>query len=174
VAFGGLDLSATQDLTAFTVLAGGTDVYCWAFLPAEGIAECERRDRVPYRVWAEQGSLTLTPGATVDYSYVKAAVVEAAAVFDVRLVRFDRWNSSQLVIELENEGLPMAELGQGFSSLSAPTKELQRLVTEGKLRHGADPLLRWCASNVAAKVDAADNVKPDKERSAHRIDPMWR
>jgi phage terminase large subunit-like protein len=172
VAFGGLDLSATQDLTAFTVLAEGTDVYCWAFLPAEGIHERERRDRVPYRVWAEQGSLTLTPGSTVDYSYVKRAVLEAAGQFDLRLVEFDRWNSSQLVIELENEGVPMAEIGQGFASLSAPTKELQRLVTEGKLRHGGDPLLRWCASNVAAKVDAADNVKPDKERSAHRIDPI--
>jgi phage terminase large subunit-like protein len=172
VAFAGLDLSATQDLTAFTVLAEGTDVYCWAFLPAQGIVERERRDRVPYRVWAEQGSLILTPGSTVDYGYVKRAVLEAAGLFDLRLVEFDRWNSSQLVIELENEGVPMAEVGQGFASLSAPTKELQRLVAEGKLRHGADPLLRWCASNVASKVDAADNVKPDKERSAHRIDPI--
>ena len=58
------------------------------------------------------------------------------------------------------------------SSLSAPTKELQRLVVEGKLRHGGDPLLRWCASNVAAKMDAAGNYKPDRERSAHRIDPI--
>jgi phage terminase large subunit-like protein len=172
VAFGGLDLSATQDLTAFTVLAEGTDVYSWAFLPAEGIEERERRDRVPYRTWADQGSLTLTPGPVVDYSYVKAAVLDAMAQFDLRLVEYDRWNSSQLVIELENEGIPLAEVGQGFASLSAPTKELQRLVTEGKLRHGGDPLLRWCASNVAAKVDAADNVKPDKERSAHRIDPI--
>ena len=66
----------------------------------------------------------------------------------------------------------MFAMGQGFASLSAPTKELQRLVVEGKLRHGGDPLLRWCASNVAAKMDAAGNYKPDRERSAHRIDPI--
>jgi phage terminase large subunit-like protein len=66
----------------------------------------------------------------------------------------------------------MFELGQGFASMSAPTKELQRMVSEAKLRHGGDPLLRWCASNVAAKMDAAGNVKPDKDRSAHRIDPI--
>jgi len=66
----------------------------------------------------------------------------------------------------------MLQLGQGFASLSAPTKELNRLVVEGKLRHGGDPLLRWCASNVATKTDPAGNVKPDKERSAHRIDPI--
>jgi phage terminase large subunit-like protein len=172
VAFGGLDLSATTDLTAFTVLAEGTDVYCWAFLPADGIVERERRDRVPYRVWAEQGSLTLTPGRTVDYDAVKAAVLEAAAVFDLQDVSFDKWNSSQLVRELEDEGIVMWEMRQGFASMSAPCKELLRLVTDGRLRHGADPLLRWCASNVAAKVDPAGNVKLDKERSAHRIDPI--
>ena len=171
-AFGGLDLSATQDLTAFTVLVEGQDVYCWAFLPEEGIEERERRDRVPYRVWAEQGSLTLTPGPVIDYGYVKRAVHEAAKRFDLHYVAYDRWNSSQIVKELEDEGIKMVEMGQGFASLSAPTKELQRLVVEGKLRHGGDPLLRWCASNVAAKVDAAGNVKPDKERSAHRIDPV--
>jgi phage terminase large subunit-like protein len=129
-------------LTAFTVLVEGTDVYLWAFLPEEGILERERRDRVPYRVWAEQGSLTLTPGPVIDYAYVKRAVREAAAAFDLRSVEFDRWNSSQVVRELEDEGIAMLELGQGFSSLSAPTKELQRLVVEEKLRHGG---IRYCA-----------------------------
>ena len=80
------------------MLAGGTDVYCWAFLPAEGIVDRERRDRVPYRLWAEQGSLTLTPGPVIDYSYVKAAVLDAASMFDLRHVAYDRWNSSQLVM----------------------------------------------------------------------------
>lgn len=165
-AFGGLDLSATQDLTAFVVLSEGTDVYCWAFLPADGIVERERSDRVPYRLWAEQGSLTLTPGRTVDYAAVKAAVLEAASVFDLRHVAFDRWNSSQIVAELEDEGIEMVDMGQGFASMSSPCKEMSRLIVDGKLRHGGDPLLRWCASNVAAKVDPAGNIKLDKERSA--------
>lgn len=170
--FGGLDLSATTDLTAFVVLSEGTDVYCWAFLPAEGIVERERRDRVPYRLWAQEGSLTLTPGRTVDYAAVKAAVLEAAAAFDLRHVAFDPWNSSHLVTELEDEGIEMMQTRQGFASMSPPCKEMLRMVMEGELRHGGDPLLRWCASNVAAKFDPAGNVKLDKERSAHRIDPI--
>ena len=172
VAFGGLDLSATQDLTGFTVLVDGTDVYCWAFLPEEGIIDRERRDRVPYRVWAEQGSLILTPGPVIDYAYVKRAVLEAAERFDLRHVAFDKWNSSQLVQELAAEGIEMFPLGQGYASMSAPVKEMSRLIVEAKLRHGADPLLRWCASNVAATMDAAGNVKLDKDRSAQRIDPI--
>jgi phage terminase large subunit-like protein len=175
LAFGGLDLSATTDLTAFTVVceqAGALDVYCWAFLPAEGIVERERRDRAPYRQWAEQGSLILTPGATVDYGVVKAAVLEAAGLFDLRDIGYDRWNSSHLVGELADEGVVMVQIGQGFAGLSAGTKELLRHVTDGALRHGADPLLRWCASNAAAQTDPAGNVKPDKSRSAARIDPI--
>ena len=39
----------------------------------------------------------------------------------------------------------MFEMGQGFACMSAPVKEMGRLIVEGKLRHGADPLLRWCA-----------------------------
>jgi phage terminase large subunit-like protein len=171
-AFGGLDLSATTDLTAFVVLAEGSDVYCWAFLPADGIVERERRDRVPYRVWAQEGSLTLTPGRTVDYGAVKAAVLEAASVFDLRDVSFDPWNSSHLVLELEDEGIEMLKVRQGFASMSSPCKEMLRLIVEGELRHGGDPLLRWCASNVAAKIDPSGNVKLDKERSAHGIDPI--
>ena len=108
----------------------------------------------------------------IDYEFVRAAVLEAAGAFDLRHVAYDRWNSSQIVQDLEGEGIEMFAMGQGFASLSAPTKELQRLVVEGKLRHGGDPLLRWCASNVAAKMDAAGNYKPDRERSAHRIDPI--
>jgi phage terminase large subunit-like protein len=175
LAFGGLDLSATTDLTAFVVVCeqdDALDAYLWAFMPEEGILERERRDRVPYRQWAKQGTLTLTPGKTVDYAAVKQAVFDAAEHFDLRDVSYDRWNSSQIVGEMEDEGLTMVTIGQGYAGLSAPTKELLRLVTDEQLRHGADPLFRWCASNAAALTDAAGNVKPDRARSGGRIDPI--
>lgn len=174
-AFGGLDLSATTDMTAFvaaTEREGTIDVYCRAFLPAEGIIERERRDRAPYRVWAEQGFLDLTPGTTVDYGAVRAAVLEANDLFDLVVVEYDKWNATQIVQELEDEGVRMEDLRQGFASQNTPCKELLRLVMNTELAHGGNPLLRWCASNVAAKMDPAGNVKLDKERSAHRIDPI--
>jgi len=171
-AFGGLDLSATTDLTAFTMLVDGADIYAISFLPEEGIVERERRDRVPYRLWAEEGYLTLTPGKTIDYAYVKAAILEAAETFDLVDVSYDRWNSSQIVKQLEDEGIEMVQVGQGFATMTSPTKELQRLVVEGKLRHGGNPLLRWCVANLAVKMDPGGNVKPDRDRSGGRIDPI--
>ena len=175
-AFGGLDLSATQDLTAFVVVSAREgeilNVYCRAWLPEEGIRDRERRDRVPYRVWAEQGFLELTPGRTIDYDFVKAGILEDAERFDLKDIEYDRWNSSHLVQQLTDERIKMIEVGQGFASMSAPMKMMQRKLIQKRYAHGGNPLLRWCASNVAAAVDAAGNVKPDKSRSAHRIDPI--
>ena len=66
----------------------------------------------------------------------------------------------------------MVKVRQGFSSMSAPTKALLQLALDRKLRHGGNPLLRWTASNLAVALDPAGNVKPDKARAAHRIDPV--
>lgn len=175
-AFGGLDLSATTDMTSFCVVAettnGNIDVYPFAFLPEEKLLERERRDRAPYTAWARDGLLMLTPGSTVDYAFIKEVVRQAAEDFDLRDISYDRWNASQLVGELEEEGLEMVKVGQGFAGLSAPTKELLRLVMDQKLRHGGHDLLRWCANSVAVQMDPAGNVKPDKAKSSQRIDPV--
>lgn len=111
-------------------------------------------------------------GLYMAYGDVEAAILDAAKTFDLRDVNYDRWNSSQIVQQLENEGISMVQVGQGFANISAPTKGLQRLVIEGKLRHGGNPLLRWCVGNLAVKMDPAGNVKPDRDRSGGRIDPV--
>ena len=64
----------------------------------------------------------------------------------------------------------MVEIRQGFQSLSAATKELEKLVRGGELVHGGNPVLRWNASNVSVRTDPSGSIKPDKERSMERID----
>jgi len=54
--------------------------------------------------------------------------------------------------------------------MSAPTKELERLLLDKKLRHGGHPVLRWMAMNVAVMQDPAGNMKPAKDKSTERID----
>ena len=60
--------------------------------------------------------------------------------------------------------------GQGFKSMSGPTRELEKLVLEGKLHHSGNAVLRWMVSNVAVRQDPAGNMKPDKQKSYERID----
>ena len=64
----------------------------------------------------------------------------------------------------------MVEMRQGPKTMSGPTKDTEALVLGGKLRHDGHPILRWNAANVAVLVDSNENLKPDKNKSAERID----
>ena len=72
--------------------------------------------------------------------------------------------------DLTDDGFTMVEFGQGYRSMSPPTKELLKMVLDCKIRHGGNPVLRWMADNVVVTSDPAENVKPDKSKSIERID----
>ena len=82
----------------------------------------------------------------------------------------DRFNATQIVVEMIQEGLPLELFGQGFVSMSAPSKELERLVISNGLAHGGHPLLRKHAQAVAVETDPAGNIKPTKGSASGRID----
>jgi phage terminase large subunit-like protein len=170
----GLDLSSTTDLTAlvgaFPAEDGEVEVLARFWLPEEHLARRVQRDRVPYDQWARDGALELTPGNVVDYARIRAAVNEWAERYDVGEVAFDPWNATGLVTQLQDDGATCVPIRQGFASLTAPTKELEKLVTSRALRHGGHPVLRWCAGNVVVETDPAGNLKPSKAKSTERID----
>ena len=131
-AFFGLDLSSTVDLTALAALVpmddGKVVLRTWNWLPEGGLLEREQRDRVPYRRWAREGRLELTPGSAIDLEYITARVGQIAKQFKPIWVSFDRWGSTSVSQKLTDEGLTMVATGQGFASLSPPTKALQAAV----------------------------------------------
>lgn len=177
-AYGGLDLSTTTDLTAFAlVIPAGGRVYLrtWCWLPEENILDRERRDRVPYREWAKQGRIELIPGAVVDKAFVVGRIAEIARQFRIVAVAFDRWGADMVVSELEKAGVSVASWGQGYTSMSTPSKEFEGLVASRTLAHGGCQLLRWAAANTTITTDPAGNikpVKPDRLKSSKRIDPI--
>jgi phage terminase large subunit-like protein len=116
--------------------------------------------------------MELTEGDVTDYNYIKERIKEIAEVVNIQEIAYDRWNSSQLVIDLVNDGLPMIPFGQGFASMSAPTKELEKIVLAKELNHGGNKVLRWMCSNVAIKTDPAQNLKIDKSKATDKVDGM--
>lgn len=174
--YGGLDLSSTTDLTSLVLLfpddAGGYDALCWAWVPEENLRKRAERDRVPYTVWREQGFIEATDGDVVDYDAVEARVKWAAQRFRLRELAIDRWNSTGTQTRLMAEGITVVPFGQGFASMTAPTKEWEKLAIEGKIRHGGHPVLRWCVGNTVVQMDPAGNVKPAKDKSTERIDAL--
>lgn len=175
ICWAGGDLSSVDDLSALVTIFGdpeeGFDVLARFWLPEDDILELERRHRAPYRAWADQGYITLTPGNAIDYAFIRKEILEQYESYDLRVLFLDRYNAQQLGTQLaEEDGLPVEFLPQGMLSLSGPTKELARLVKSGKLRHGANPILDWMAANAVAQVDVNENVRLVKKRSRQKID----
>jgi phage terminase large subunit-like protein len=173
---GGMDLAKVGDLSAFILLFPPAEegelwkILCRFWCPEDDIEQRSRRDRVPYRVWRDQGFLIATPGNVTDYAYIADEIIKAAALFDIREIGFDRVFAGEVVQTLQGEGLEMVAVGQGFISMAPAMGELLRLVKSGQLWHGGHPVLRWMASNLSVRQDPAGNLKPDKEKSSDKID----
>lgn len=95
-----------------------------------------------------EGYVTVTPGNVIDYDFVKADILRIVADYDLRTSAYDRWNSSQTIIDLQNEGMECTPFGQGYGSMSAPTKEFEKLVLTGKIEHFGNPVLRWMLAST--------------------------
>lgn len=174
--FGGLDLSESQDLTAFVRVFPRDGEYLVVphfWLPADDVRGRSRRDGVDYETWAREGLLTLCEGAAVDYMQVVADIGVMAEKSKIRQIAFDRWGTLGVYQALEREGFPMVRFGQGFADMSGATKEFLSSVAVGKLRHDGNPILQWNVDCLELLSDPAGNVKPvkpDRRRNSQRID----
>ena len=173
---GGLDLSSTTDISALVWLFpqdGYYDVLCRFWIPEENMRERMRRDRGPYDVWVRDGWIQTTPGDVIDYDFIEEQIKQDFEQFDVVELAYDRWNATSIINNLMNEGIDnLVPFGQGFASMSAPTKELETLVLKKEINHGNNPVLKWMMSNVFIKQDPAGNIKIDKSKSTEKVDGM--
>lgn len=171
--WGRLDLSNVSDITAYVLLFHENDRFQLLphfWIPEEKMLEKVRKENINYDKWAAEGYVTVTPGNVIDYDFVKADILRIVADYDLRTSAYDRWNSSQTIIDLQNEGMECNPFGQGYGSMSAPTKEFEKLVLTGKIEHFGNPVLRWMLASTLVKTDPAGNIKPDKEKSTQKID----
>ena len=176
VCYGGLDLSSSTDITAFVLVFPPTDeddnfyILPYFWIPEDNLPLRVRRDHVPYELWEKQGYLQTTEGNVVHYGFIEQFIEKLGEKFNIREIAFDRWGAVQMVQNLEGMGFTVVPFGQGFKDMSPPSKELMKLVLEGKIRHGNNPPLRWMMDNVTVRTDPAGNIKPDKEKSTEKID----
>ena len=179
--YAGLDLSTRYDLTALSLVFPPVEdgepyrIVNRAWIPESAMLERIRRDKVPYNAWVSQGLVLATPGDIIDHGFVRAEIEALGKRFRIAEVGFDRWGAVEISTALIDAGFNMIEFGQGMTSMSSPTKELLALILAGKIAHGGNPVLRWAASSMTVKGDAAGNikpVKPDRMKSANRIDPI--
>ncbi len=171
--WGGLDLSNVSDITAYVLLFHEHDRFQLLphfWIPEEKMLVKIRKENINYDKWVAEGYVTVTPGNVIDYDFVKADILRIVADYDLRTSAYDRWNSSQTIIDLQNEGMECNPFGQGYGSMSAPTKEFEKLVLTEKIEHFGNPVLWWMLASTLVKTDPAGNIKPDKEKSTQKID----
>ena len=174
--YAGLDLSSTGDITALVLIFPPRNEdekyvllpYFW--IPEETIPRRVKANSVPYDIWEKQGYIMSTEGNVIHYDFIEKFIMYLSEKYHILEIAVDRWNATQMIQNLEGEGFTIVPFGQGFSSMSAPTKEFYRLLMEGKIIHGGHPVMRWMAGNVVVDTDPAGNIKVTKAKSKEKID----
>ncbi len=174
--YAGLDLSSTGDITALVLMFPPRDAdekyilvpYFW--VPEDTIPQRVKANSVPYDVWEKQGYLLATEGNVIHYDFIEKFICDLAEKYHILEIAVDRWNATHMIQNLEDQGFTMVPFGQGFASMSTPTKEFYRLLMEGQIIHAGHPVLRWMAGNVVVETDAAENIKVTKAKSKEKID----
>jgi phage terminase large subunit-like protein len=174
--YAGLDLSRTQDMTAFVLVFPPEDdegkyiIVPHYWLPKDNLEQLQHKSHVSFDKWVAEGLLTLTEGIVIDYKYIKHKIAKLAKLYDIREIAYDAYGAKPLVQDLEDAGLAVTGFGQGYKSMSPPSIALFRLVAQKKIAHGGHPILRWNFDNVIVKIDEASNIKPDREKVTEKID----
>jgi phage terminase large subunit-like protein len=174
----GIDLSQRNDLTALVAIAEdeAKNIHIRAdfYAPEIGLAERAHRDRAPYDVWAKDGYITATPGASVDYDLVADRVIDWIERCKKLTVVADRWRLDELKAALARRGcdVEIQPFGQGFVSMAPALDVVESDLLNGRMRHGMNPVMRMCAANAVAVRDPAGNRKLDKSKATGRIDGM--
>ena len=173
--WGGLDLAATSDLAAYRLvwrLDEGYYTKGWRWVPRVAVKNRTERGLVPYAGWIQAGHLIEAGDEIIDYDAIFDVIVRSTKDFNVQKIGYDDWNVKQILKRLLDVNVPMQEFIQGPKSFHPAMKRLEEVYVTGKLHHGADPVLAWCASNLVARTDVNMNTAPDKKKSVEKIDDM--
>lgn len=168
----GLDLASHIDITSLAMLfrdkEGSYDIFTRDYIPEDTIREARNTlyDDAVYK-----GHLIATPGAAINYDFIRSEIESYAKFFKVTECLYDAWNATETAQKLSNK-VEMVKIAMNTANLSEPMKKLDALMRAGKIRHNGSPLLRWCLGNVVAKEDHNGNVFPRKSHVKLKIDPI--
>lgn len=181
--YGGLDLSQRTDLTALVLIQQQDEIWnswCWVWTPLEGLKDRAHKDRAPYDQWVNDGYITATPGATVDYDYVAKQTKAITKGLRIEAIAFDRWRIDDFKKALaplekdipEKQRLNLVQHGQGFKDMAPSIDALEAELLNGRVAHGNHPVLTMCAANAVVVYDPTNARKFEKKKSTGRIDAL--
>ena len=199
--YGGLDLSKTGDLTAFTLtwlLDATRDKQrfaskTWFWTPKDTLRDRGLRDRAPYDVWVRDGHMEAVPGPRIAYRWVADAVGELCARYSPATIGGDPYGMTQLLEQCADLGLslPIETHPQGFNrrviskdedgpdganevALWMPDSinKLEAALLEQRIVIDRNPVMTMCAMSVVYEQNRTGHRMFAKDKATNRIDGM--
>jgi phage terminase large subunit-like protein len=172
----GMDLGATSDLTAVSLLWAQDGQYYMdfqAWVPEEAFKSCPKHARSVYDMARESGKLRVTEGNVSDHDAVYDYLLELADRANLKEIAFDSWSAVHLTSRLTEAGLPMVRYDQSMKAMSPASKEAEIIIRNRAISHLGDPFFGWCFNNCEIYTDANENIKVRKGADpALKIDPV--
>jgi phage terminase large subunit-like protein len=172
--WGGLDLAAVRDLNAFSLMwklpDGRIKWKVWFWIPEATIAQRIKNENQLYQVWVESRLIRTCPGNAADHDMIGSEIVAICSQYNLQKIYFDRWGMVGAVKAIGDAGIEIEGHGQGYASMSSPTKEMERCVVKRQLDHEGNPVLNWMVNNCKVLTDPSGNIKLDKSDKNAKID----
>jgi len=167
----GVDLASKIDLTTLAYVFREDDIYYVfdkSYIPEKTAKDVRS---ALYDSCIERGHLIATKGEAIHYPNIAQDLIDTIPQFQILDVLYDPWSATEFAQKVSTERLNLVEFRMNTSNLSEPTKRLDALIRQGKIRHNGSELLSWAIGNVVCKEDAAGNVFPRKTHERLKIDP---
>lgn len=171
-AYAGLDLASTRDLASLVLVVekdGLLYVVNESYLPSDS-DKIVRLNGLDISSWIKEGYIIQTENRTIDYQYILQRVVYYSEFFDLEAVGYDKWNSSQIVPQIQYAGIFCEQCPQNTAFFNYPLKGLEKLILEKEIVFPKNPVLRWQFSNIVIYQDGNDNIKIMKNKSKDNVD----
>ncbi|PHM24130.1 terminase large subunit [Xenorhabdus budapestensis] len=172
--YAGLDLSSTGDITSICYTFPVDNellLLTRHYLPEAQLQNPANKNRAVYRQWVQMGWIRTTQGDCIDYDRIRDDILKDSQHFDIKLVGFDTWNATHLRTQLQGAGLDVEPFPQTYMRFSPVAKSAEVFVNRKIIRNNGDPVLDWAIANVVMETDSNANIKPNKKKSANKIDP---
>lgn len=165
----GIDLASKGDITAvclwFPDVMAADFIFC---VPEAKVLELA--DRVDYRLWRDQGWLTVVPGKTLDEDWYVDMLLQRLDQYKVQRIAYDPWAMWNILPKFGRYSDKLFEFRQSIRYMSVPTKWVEAEVLRHRLEFYGNPIIRWMFRNVTLYRDPNENIRPDKARSRNKID----
>lgn len=169
----GYDLSAAKDLTCLSACIHSGDRYIfktWYWCSQWAVDESVNKQL--YRMWADNGYITVCPGRTIDYDFIHNKIEELGERYFIPYIGYDPWNAVQLSKKLTDEGKPMIPYGMNMANMNRPMKEFEVKILNDSVIIDKNPVTKWCLKNTCLKIDRNENIYPVKTNAENKIDGM--